>query len=350
MYDMKSYNHLYEKLINDENILLAEKNACKHKTIRKDFKNIYKNPEKYLNYFKQDIKNYKNAKHKSITIYDGIQRKKRNIIVPTYREQVAHHAIVNILKPIIMKSMYAHSYGSLPERGVHKAKRTIEKWLRQDEINTKYCLKMDIKKYFESIPHDILKEKLNKHFHDEKFLNILYEIIDVNDVGLPLGFYTSQWLANWYLSDLDHFIKEQLQAKYYIRYMDDMVIFSNSKEELHLIKTEVENFLNKIGLNIKQNYQIFPINKRFLDFMGFKFYRKYTLLRRSLYLKIKHKVNHIIKKLKPNIHDIRQMVSYYGWLKYSDTYNFLLDINKKIKLYNYPKYISIYTRRNINVA
>ena len=85
--------------------------------------------------------------------------------------------------------------------------KLIKKWIKHDTKNVKYCLKMDIRKFFDSIPHDIIKAKLAFLIHDKKFLNLLYEIIDVVYNGLPLGFYTSQWFANWYLQDLDHYIK-----------------------------------------------------------------------------------------------------------------------------------------------
>ena len=108
--------------------------------------------------------------------------------------------------------MYEHSYASLPGRGAHKGKRVIEKWIRTDAKNCKYVLKMDIRHFFDTVPHDKLKAKLRKTIHDEKMLDLLFRIIDVTDIGIPLGFYTSQWLSNWYLQGLDHYIKERLGA------------------------------------------------------------------------------------------------------------------------------------------
>ena len=106
---MKSYNHLYEQFLSEDNIKLAIKNACKHKTNRKYFKDLKKNPDKYIDWFRRQATNYRNDNHKPIEIYDGIQRKKRIIIVPSFREQIIHHMVVNIIKPIIMKPMYDHS-------------------------------------------------------------------------------------------------------------------------------------------------------------------------------------------------------------------------------------------------
>ncbi len=127
-----------------------------------------------------------------------------------------------------------------------------------DPKNCKYVLKMDIRHFFDSIPHDRLKAKLKKTVHDEKMLELLFRIIDVTEVGIPLGFYTSQWLSNWYLQGLDHFIKEQLCAVHYMRYMDDMVIFGSNKRVLHRMRQAISDYLEmELGLELKANWQVF---------------------------------------------------------------------------------------------
>ena len=242
---MKSYKGLFDTLISDNNIKLAIHNASKGKHDRFIVQKIYENQDEYITKFRKMCKNYHNHAHMPKEIYDGITRKKRTILVPTIYEQVIHHMIVNVLKPIFMKSMYEHSYGSIPGRGSHLAKKRIERWIYKDTKNTKYCLKMDVRKYFESIPHYILKSKLSKMIADENFLKIVDTIIDVQEVGIPLGFYTSQWFANFYLTCIDHYIKEQLCAKYYVRYMDDMVILGGNKRQLHRMRIEIETYLKE---------------------------------------------------------------------------------------------------------
>lgn len=228
--------------------------------------------------------------------------------------------------------MYEHSYASIPNRGSHKGKRVIEKWISKNDRNMKYILKMDIKKFFDSIPHDKLKERFSKYIKDDKILTIINEIIDVQPNGLPLGFYTSQWFANWYLQPLDHYIKENLSVVYYIRYMDDMVCFGSNKRELHRIKIAIENYLNnELGIELKNNWQIYLfsyIDKngnprgRDLDFMGFRFYRNRTVIRKSILQKMRRKAIRISKKEKPTIYDCKQMLSYLGWITHTDTYNY----------------------------
>ncbi len=276
---MKTYKNLWNRFLSDENIRLAIRNVCKHKTTRPKFKALHDNPDKYIQWIRRQAEHYKNNKHTPIEIYDGIQRKKRAIIVPAFREQIVHHMVVNILKPIIMKPLYEKSYGSIPGRGAHMAKKQIERVIRKGK-DIKYCLKMDVKKYFDSIPHDVLKALFARKIGDKQFLAVLNEIVDVTDQGIPLGFYTSQWFANWYLSDLDHYIKEKLGAKHYYRYMDDMVIFGANKRKLHQMQKAIDEELHKLGLEMKENWQIFRFayeknGKRYgrdLDFMGFRFF------------------------------------------------------------------------------
>lgn len=326
---IKSYNHLWEQFISDENIKLAIINSSKGKRGRKLVKKIYENPDKWIPRIREYAENFNNCYHKPIQIYDGITRKQRVIIVPKYKEQIIHHMAVNVLKPIFEHGMYEHSYGSLPNRGAHKGMKQIKKWIKHDTKNVKYCLKMDIRKFFDSIPHNIIKSKLALLIHDIKFLNLLYEIIDVIDNGLPLGFYTSQWFTNWYLQDLDHYIKEELGAVHYIRYMDDMVIFGSNKRKLHQVRENISEYLNeKLGVKLKDNWQVFRFDYikkekhygRCLDFMGFKFYRNKVILRRTIMLKATRKAKKISKKDKVTIYDIRQMLSYLGWIDCTDTY------------------------------
>ena len=324
---MKSYNHLYEQFISDENIELAIKNAQKGKKNRKIVKEQLADPD-FKDHIRYYAEHFKNHEHRPKLINDGIKQKKRTIIVPHFDEQVIHHMVVNVLKPIFLKSMYVHSYGSIPNKGGYKGKRAIEKFIRNNPKECKYILKMDIKKYFESIPHDIYLKKLKTLIHDEKFFSIIREITEVIPDGLPLGFYTSQWAANWYLTGLDHYIKEELHAPFYIRYMDDMVIFCGNKRRLHQMKDSISKYLETLGLELKDNWQIFRFDYkgryRFLDFMGFRFYRGRTTLRRSIMLRITRKARRIYKARRITVYASRQMLSYLGWIRHTDTYGMYL--------------------------
>lgn len=363
---MKSYNHLYEVCTSKENLKVAIKSAKKSKRIRHLIRTRNLTDEELLEQSYQWVVNYENAAHIPVFIYDGISRKIRKILVPTVEELIVQHAVVNALKPAFTKGMYEHTYASLPGRGAHKGKKVIEKWIKHDGRNVKYVLKMDIHHFFDSVPHDILKAKLAKIIHDEKMLDLLYRIIDVTDVGIPLGFYTSQWLSNWYLQGLDHYIKEVLHAPHYMRYMDDMVIFASNKKTLHRIRAAISAYLeSELGLELKANWQVFRFsygdNKgRDLDFMGFRFYRNRTVLRKSIMLKASRKARRLHKKDRPTIHDARQMLSYLGWIDCTDTYRMYLkhvkpfinfqQLKRKVSRYDktsdkvrYLKLTSLYT-------
>ena len=136
---MKTYKRLYEK-IDKESVLLAIKEASRggKKKRRKDARLALQNTDEYADYILSELPDFKNDKHEPKEIYDGISRKKRTIIVPTFREQVVHHLMVDLLKPFFLQGIYEYAYGSIPNRGVHDAKKVIERWIRKDTENCKY--------------------------------------------------------------------------------------------------------------------------------------------------------------------------------------------------------------------
>lgn len=356
---MKSYNHLFEKIIDTENIRKAIHQSSKRKKKRKEVQQVLNNENYYIKVIQDILINdrFIIRKHIPKIIDDGFQHKQRKIIQPDYKyEQIMQHALMQILIPIFKKGMYAYSCGSIPKRGNSYGKKYIEKILKKDKINTKYILKIDIKKFFDNVNHDILKYKLKRIIHDKKVLNLLYKIIDSYDKGLPLGYFTSQWFANFYLQDLDYFIKQKLGIKYYIRYMDDMVLFASNKDELHYARKAIENYINKnLSLKLKHNYQIFRLaknksdNARCLNFMGYKFYLEKTILRKNIMLKTTRKINKIIKKKKYTWYDATQLMSYYGWIKHTNSYNLfekyfiknnIYITNLKKKISNHQKYLN----------
>lgn len=255
---MKSYKNLYDICISKINRQQGINAIKKSKRILNIIKEQNLSDEELLDRSYEWITDFHYANHSPILIKDGMTGKDRAIIVPTLEELTVQHCIVNALKPMFYQGLYEHSYASTPGRGVHKGKKALQKWILNNKRGTKYVLKMDIRHFFDSIPHNILKLKLAKSIHDELMLHLLYEIIDTIPKGLPLGFYTSQWLSGWYLKPLDHFIKEELHADYYIRYMDDMVILGSNKKKLHRIRKEISSYLNReLGLTLKDNWQVF---------------------------------------------------------------------------------------------
>ena len=343
---MKTYKHVKDILLSDDNVRLSIYTASKNKLKRPAMRDFRHREDYWCAYF-QDAATHWDYRQSSVkTIYDGCCGKKRSIVVPSNKEQVFHHMLVNAMRPMFLKGMYEHSYSAIPGRGPEKGKKAIEKWIKNDYKNCKYILKLDIRHFFATIPHARLKEKLEKHIDDPEFLDILYGVIDSynsyegDDLpyemihekgsGIPLGYYTSQWLSNWYLQDMDHYIKEILKVPHYVRYADDMVLFSQSKKFLHKVLKSIDWFLKfELGLTMKYNWQIYRFDYtgddgehhgRDLDFMGYRFYCDRTTMRKRILYRATRKAKKIAKKEHATVYDARQMLSRLGRFAHSDTY------------------------------
>ena len=166
-----------------------------------------------------------------------------------------------------------------------------------------------------------MKKKFRRIIKDKDCLWLIDTIIDSHQ-GLPIGNYTSPWFANFYLQNLDHFIKEKLGIKYYIRYADDMILLGPNKKKLHKARKEIERFLKKEGLCLKDNWQVYKVNDRPIDFLGLRFLRDKTILRKRTALRIKRRMAKIRKKGYLGYKDACAVVSYWGWIKRSNSYNF----------------------------
>lgn len=354
---IKSYNGLYEQMFEDDNIRevirRATKNKYKNNKRHRRLRYIKAHQEEYIEEVKNMIRNFSPPQHKAFEIYDGISAKKRKIIVPIVEEIFVHHAAALMIEKIVSKSFYEHSYASIPKRGTHAAVKTLKKWIQHDEKGTKYCLKLDIKKFFENIDQKILIERLNKIIRDKDFMKLIIQIIETVDKGIPLGFTTSQWFANFIMTELDHMIKEQFGAQHFLRFMDDIAIFGSNKRRLHKIKEQIEHYLQtKLHLIIKENWQLFLMDTtkgmkkgKFLDFLGYKFYRKHIGLRRRIALRAQRKAQHIFKKGGANIRDARQLVTYLGIVQYANCYKwFKTHIMKFANIDKLKKQISAYDK------
>lgn len=326
---MKRIGYLYEKVISIDNIELAIIKASKGKTKRKAVNKILDNLDYYVKKINNMLKNktYIPSPYIEKTIKERL--KERIIYKPRfYPDQCIHWALMLQLEKILMNKMYYWNCASIKERGLNHAFKYIKRILKADNKNTKYCLKLDVKKFYPSIDKNILKNKFRKIIKDKDLLWLIDKIIDSNEKGLPIGNYTSQWFANFYLTNLDNYIKQELKVKYYTRYMDDMILFSSNKKELHKIKLKIENYLNKnLNLRLKENWQLFKTDSRPLDFLGYRFNRKnkqvYITLRKNNFLRFKRRINKISKKTELTFHDSCAIISIWGWVSKSNGYNYI---------------------------
>ena len=299
------------------------KESSKQKKNRNIVKRVLTNKNDCINDIQHLLitQTYRPSKYIEKTIKEGSKQKERKISIPKfYPDQIIQWAMLLQTIPYFSKGMYVFTCGSVPNRGTSYAKRYLERWLHNDFKGTRYCLKLDVHHFYQSISHKCLKEMLKRKFKDEKLLKLLYLIIDSTEEGLPIGNVTSQWLANFYLQGLDHYIKEKLHVKYYIRYMDDMVLLGSNKRELHKDCCLISDYLNSIGLILKSNYQVFKTDSRGIDFLGYRFFHYKTILRHSIMLRITRKVKRVFKKKSWNLHNCMAIISYLGWIKHSNSY------------------------------
>lgn len=320
---MKRKGNIYEKICTFENCKEAIIKASKNKKNRQEISKVLSSIDKYALQLSELLKSkeYKPSPYIEKKIQDGAHKKERIIYKPQFfPDQCVHWALMLQIKPILTKGMYDWSCAAIEGRGVHYGAKHIKKILVRDRKNTKYCLKLDIKKYYPSINKELLKKKFMRLIKDTETLELIFSIIDSSKDGLPIGNFTSQWFANFNLQELDHYIKEELKVKYYIRYMDDMVLFHRNKKELHKIRIAVDEFLHKEGLRIKENWTLFKVDSRPIDFMGFRFYRGYTTLRRGIFLRMKRRIKKIYKKGKITQNDAGAVMSYHGWITNSNSY------------------------------
>lgn len=318
---MKRVGNLYHKISTYENLSLAIDNAVRHKNKKfKSVRRLIEHKDYYIIKLQKMLYTFdiNLGENRTFTITQK-NGKVRDITAPKlFPNQVIQWAVMQVISPIFMKSMYYYSIGSIPKRGGLMGKKYIEKIYRKDK-SIRYILKLDIKKFYPSIDHDKLKALLRRKFKDEQLLKLLDLIIDSGgEKGLPIGYYSSQWLANFYLTNLDHYIKEELHIKYYIRYVDDMVLIDTNKRKLGKAKQAIDYYFKKNNYKvvIKDNWQKWKIHTRPLDFLGYKFYESNTYLRKSLYLTICRSVEKLKQKGFLTIKRAFSLTSLFGWLKH----------------------------------
>lgn len=342
----KEYKYLYQQMLKDDVIRKAYKKLRKGKTKRKEIQYIDAHLDDEVQKMYDMILNtkpegvdvphpelaYKPKKRTPKIIFE--HGKRRKIYMPEIHEQWLHHIIVLVLEPIITATAYPYSCGSFPKRGAHYGKRQIERWLLHDPKRTRCFAKMDIRHFYDSIRLKILMKELAIRIKDDWFLYIIGLCLQGFNKGIPLGFYISQWLANYLLEPLDRLITEVLGLPKLQRYMDDIVIFASSKKVLQRAIVEIRKMLGqRFRLKLKHNYQVckFYYEKgkrkigRALDFMGFIFYRTKTLIRKNIMLSATRLAKKMERSKEANrgyFHrHIEAMLSYMGWFTCTDTYD-----------------------------
>jgi retron-type reverse transcriptase len=335
---MKSYKNLFNRIVSFQNLLLAADKARKGKAKKHIVTRFEMDLEKHLWKLNDELthQTYQPGNYYEFTIYDY---KERKISAAPYRDRVVHHALCNLIEPLFDKTFIDDSYACRRGKGTHRAVRRFTEFAQKN----RYVLKCDIRKYFPSIDLEILKAMLAKKIQDARTLWLINLIIDNSNLqapmneyfpgddlftpferrrGLPIGNLTSQFFANIYLNGFDHFMKEILRCLYYIRYVDDFIIFSNDKLWLWYIKEEIVKYLNQLRLILHpQKCKVFAVDTG-VDFLGYRVFPTHRLLRQKNGFRFQRKLRYLKKAYASSIEErIAARQSVQAWVAHASHAN-----------------------------
>lgn len=288
---MKRINHLIEPIADMDNLRLAFWKARKGKSYSQEVEAYrLKLDENLLDLREQLLTGV--VKVGNYRYFKIFEPKERQICASAFSEQVMHHALMNICHPYFDRHLIYDSYASRKGKGTYAA---IER-AKDYTYHYRYFLKLDVRKFFESIHHDVLKTQLSRMFKDTRLLNILNQIINSYEAhpkrGLPIGNLTSQYFANHYLSSLDHYIKETLHIQAYVRYMDDMVLWHDDKSILNQAFTTIKNYISTV-LQSDLKPLLLNASTRGLPFLGYRMTRNRTKLLQASKQRFIYKTNYV---------------------------------------------------------
>lgn len=350
---MKRLGNIWTDVIDEDFAVSALVDGVKHKKHQKSVQKLLNddhtvNLEKAREYVRPIIEDLKNGTY---TPGDPICKRRlcknksnkgkwRDLYVPSLRDHVVHHMLIQASIKAFTRGMHPFCCGSVPGRGIKWILKYVEKWVRYDKRSV-YFVKLDIKHFFDNINPEILKRKLSEKIKDKKVLKVFNKIIDSSPTACPIGFYTSPWFANLYLEKFDWYVVQNFNIRHYLRYMDDMLLISHCKRLLEKLIGYLKKYLHdELGLEIKNSWEIKAIGRHriiggeytmlrgtdWLDIGGYKFCKDATILRDGIFLSTKREV----KKRAYSLRWCRSVNSVLGWASHSDSHNFT---NKYVKPY-----------------
>ncbi len=283
---MKRKNNLYKNTYKMENILSAYNEVCSNTKNKRKVANYKQYKCIYISRIYNTLKN-KSYEVKPYNVFTIYEPKERRIVSQSIHDKIINHLVArHILYPAILPCLIPENVASRKNKGSKEGIRLFQLYTKKCKIKygSYYILKCDISKFFASINQDILKQKIKRKIKDNDALNITFKIIDSEEAGLGIGNMTSQVLAIFYLNDLDHYIKEDLKIKYYVRYQDDFLLFHPSKKYLKECLEKIKLFLEKEKLYLNKKSRIYKNTNNFI-FLGRTQngkYAKYRNLKRKL--------------------------------------------------------------------
>ncbi len=345
---MKRYGHLYERIISLDNLRLADEKARKGKTHTYGVRIHDRNREANILKLHDQLigKTYHTSEYSVFKVYEPKEREIHRL--PYYPDRIVHHAIMNVIEPIWRSVFTYNTYTCIKGRGIQACAKRIETLIRRYDGRPLYCLKIDIRKFYPSVDHEVLKQIVRRKIKDQDALWLIEEIIDSAE-GLPIGNYLSQYLANlvlayfmhWGIETLPALIQEALHlperpALDMTEYADDIAFLSDDKDVLHEAQRLAANYLRtNVRLEMKDNWQIFPIatskqngHGRALDYVGWQFYREQKLIRKSIKHNFAKAAARADRRLaEPDTREYKQLLAgWLGWAKYSNSKHLLKTI------------------------
>lgn len=329
---MKRYGNLYGLICSYENLVAAAENACMGKARQKTVRTFFEDFEKNIRQLQEELITH-TFKTSEYSIFRIFEPKERVIYRLPFRDRIVHWAIMLVIEPIWVKAFTRDTYACIKGRGIHALQRKLQGDLRDDPEGTEYCLKIDVKKFYPTIDHEILKNVIRRKIKDPELLALLDEIIDSvpDGAGVPIGNYLSQFFANLYLTELDHLLKESCRVKYYYRFADDIVVLGSDKETLRGILVFINHYLfSERNLRIKSNFQIFPVESRGIDFVGYVTRHEYALARKKNKKALCRKVAEYRKQGLSEEQIRLKTASRVGFMIHANTNHLLQTLNLKV--------------------
>lgn len=307
-------------MIKIENIYLAWKEFCLGKTDKESVLKFGCNLEDNLFLLKNELDNltYHHSSYERFVVCDT---KKRIIHKANVRDRVVHTLTARMLEKIYQSKFILQSYSCQKYRGTLRALADVTRACRRQSCNYTHnfwYLKCDIKKFFDNIDHGVLFKIIRRNIKDEKFLWLLKVVLNsfcckAPGIGLPLGNFTSQWLGNIYLNELDVFVKQRLKVRFYFRYADDFVLLSDSNSVLETWFVEIKHFLEGwLKLSIHNDKIILQKFSHGIDWVGYRILPKVVILKPKI-------VRRILKKI--TIRQNRLIIGAVGYWEYYQTLN-----------------------------
>lgn len=319
---------LYDIIRSRENVELAVMNACRDHHKDPAVIRIRENPEPYIEAVCRilDDESFHYSGFKKKTIFE--RGKWRELCYTrTFPDRIIQHAVMQVVEPILLGTCIRDTYAARKGKGIHQGKTQVCRDMSKDPAHTRFCGKLDIKQYFKSIRRMLLFDSIKRKIKCPRTLKILHVIIFEcpGEEGLLVGTYSSQVLSTFTLTYFDHWVKETLGWKYYYRYMDDIVLLAGTKTHLHNLIRHIKDKLEEMGLEIKGNWQVFSVEVRGIDFMGYVMRHHYSLIRKRNKVAYIRACNHIIHNIKHRCGVTMSMmcskISYEGMLGWCDSKN-----------------------------